>query len=71
MLNVLLSDDVSDEDATRLARLRTFFQPLESVDARRLRARLELRRRGDKLAEAFHNALSTTARRELLAILDR
>jgi uncharacterized protein DUF4157 len=64
------SEDVAAY-AARLARLKTFFGQLEPADARRLRARLEVRRPGDRLSEAFHDVLSTAARRELLAILDR
>jgi hypothetical protein len=64
------SQDVGGYGA-RLARLRTFFQQLEREDARRLRVRLVVRRNGDRLSEAFHDRLSTRARSELLAILDR
>lgn len=55
----------------RLAKLKAFFRGMEPQDARRLLERLKARRKGDVLSEAFHDNLSTAARRELLPILDR
>ncbi len=61
-------NDVSGYGA-RVAKVRDFFSKLQLQDAKRLEARLRARNTKDKLAEYFHNNLSTTTRNNLLRVL--
>lgn len=62
------ADDVSGFGA-RARKLEEFFGKLEYADARKLLARLEARRQGDKVAQYFHDHLATTTRNSLIQIL--
>lgn len=62
------ANDVSGYGA-RVRKLEEFFTNLGHVDARWLLQRLEMRRLGDKVAQYFHEHLSTTTRNRLAKIL--
>jgi hypothetical protein len=53
----------------RVKKLEEIFGKLEAFYAGPLLARLEVRRRGDKVAEYFHDHLSTATRNKLMGIL--
>jgi hypothetical protein len=53
----------------RVAKLEEIFRRLEREDARQLFDRLEARRRGDKVAQYFHDHLSLPSRTKLLGLL--
>jgi hypothetical protein len=62
------ADDVAGYGG-RVKKLQEYFVQLPRNDARTLLARLEARRSGDKVAQSFHDNLSTPTRTTLMGIL--
>jgi hypothetical protein len=53
----------------RVKKLEDIFRQLQPADASKLIARLEARRHGDRVAQYFHDHLSTATRNTLMGIL--